>query len=288
MKRQAFTLVEVLVGTAVSAILAVAIFGMLNTGMILSAKNLSLNLTSNSMRTALDRVEQIVQMGNAMPTLIDTAGANVSAGAAAGIKFDRVVGSPYIVTLPAGGIPASATTLTLTLSTHPVASPPAPSAGDIVLINVNEATSLRARIQSVGIPIAAGPARVSYLVTLSAPLGTAVAPIAATIVSARLVRNVAFLVMPANGKQELRYYQTFDTTTNLNNLAGYTVVTDQIGTAAADITPFSIVPVGAQTFVSFSLRVRASNADKGMRTQQRDQFNTYSRIETLIRPKITQ
>ena len=287
MKRQAFTLVEVLVGTAISALLAVAIFGLLNTGMILSAKNLALNLTSNSMRTALDRVEQVVQMGNAMPTLIDGAGADVAAGSAAGIKFDRVVGSPYIVTLPAGGIPASATTLTLTLSTHPVASPPPPGAGDIVLITVNEVT-LRARILSVGNPVAAGPARVSFLVTLSAPLGTAVAPITATIVSARLVRNVAFLVMPANGKPELRYYPTFDTTTNLNVPAGYSVVTDQIGTAAADSTPFSIVTVGAQTFVSFSLRVRASNADKGIRTRQQDQFNTYSRIETRIRPKIIQ
>lgn len=286
MKRQAFTLVEVLVGTAVSAVLATAIFALLNAGMILSAKNLSLNLTSNSMRTALDRVEQGVQMGNAMPTLIDTAGADVAAGSAAGIKFDRVVGSPYVVTLPAGGIPASATTLTLTRSTHPVASPPVPSAGDIILITVNEAT-LRARIQSVGNPVA-GAGRQSFLITLTAPLGTAVAPITATIVSSRLVRNVAFLVKPANGKPELRYYQTFDTTTNLNNPAGYTVVTDQIGTAAADATPFSIVPVGTQSFVSFSLRVRASNADQGIRSQQRDQFNTYSRIETLIRPKTTQ
>ena len=286
MKRQAFTLIEVLVGTAVSAVLATAIFALLNAGMILSAKNLSLNLTSNSIRTALDRVEQGVQMGNAMPTLIDTAGADVAAGPAAGIKFDRVVGSPYVVTLPPGGIPASATTLTLTRSTHPVASPPVPSVGDIILITVNEAT-VRARIQLVGVGAVAG-GRQSFAITLTAPIGTAVVPITATIVSARIVRNVAFLVMPANGKPQLRYYQTFDTTTNLNSPAGYTLVTDQIGTAAADATPFSIVPVGTQSFVSFSLRVRASNADSGMRSQQRDQFNTYSRIETMIRPKIIQ
>ena len=275
-----------MVGAAISSILAVAIFTLMNAGMILSAKNLSLNLTSNSMRTTLDRVEQGVQMGNAMPTLIDTAGADVAAGSAAGIKFDRVVGSPYVVTLPAGGIPASATTLTLTRSTHPVASPPVPSAGDIILITVNEAT-LRARIQSVGNPVT-GAGRQSFLITLTAPLGTAVAPITATIVSSRLVRNVAFLVMLANGKPELRYYPTFDTTTNLNLPAGYVVVTDQIGTAAADATPFSIVPVGTQSFVNFSLRVRASNADKGIRAQQQDQFNTYCRIETQIRPKNTQ
>ena len=90
--------------------------------------------------------------------------------------------------------------------------------------------------------------------------------------------------MPAGGKPELRYYDSFDTTTNLNDSTKYVVVTDQIATASDDVTPFSLTT----TSVNFSLRVRASENDRGMRGRQLDQFNTYNRTETLIRPKISQ
>ena len=89
MKRQAFTLIEILVGAAISSVLAVGVFALMNAGMILSAKNLSLNLTSNSMRSALDRVEQVVQLGDTTDSLsraqlINTSGTVVATGPAAG------------------------------------------------------------------------------------------------------------------------------------------------------------------------------------------------------------
>ena len=286
MKCRGFTLIEIVVGAAISSVLAVAIFALMNAGMILSAKNLSLNLTSNSLRTALDRVEQVVQMGDTMPELIDATGTVLATGPAAGIKFDRAVGSPYIVTVSGANIPAATTSMTLTRSTHAVASPPVPRAGDIVRI-ATTATTVRPRIQSVVSGSVDGQARQPFTVTFEGALGTTVTPVAATVVSARLVRNAAFIVMPANGKPELRYYDSFDTTTNLNDPTKYAVITDQIGTAPSDATPFSLVPNSGQTFVGFSLRVRASNNDRGIRGQQRDQYSTYSRTETLIRPKIT-
>ena len=129
--------------------------------------------------------------------------------------------------------------------------------------------------------------RQPFTANLTAALGTTVTPVAATIVSARLIRNVAFIVMPANGKPELRYYHTFDTTTNYNDPTKYSVITDQIGTDSTDATPFSLVTYDSKSYVSFSLRVRASNADRGMRGQQKNDFNTYNRTETLIRPKTT-
>lgn len=284
MNRRAFTLVEVMVGAAISSVLAVAIFALMNAGMILSAKNLSLNLTSNSMRSALDRVEQVVQLADTMPELITTTGATVSSGSAAGIKFDRGVGLPYVVSLTSGSVPSTATSLTLTRSTHAVASPPPPTPGDIIRI-ATTATSLRPRVASVVAGTVDAQSRQPFTVNLTAALGTTVTPITATVVSARLVRNVAFIVMPGNGKPELRYYNAFDTTTNLNDPTKYSLITDQIGSAAADSTPFSIVQYDGKSYVSFSLRVRASNADQGMRGQQIGDFNTYTRTEALIRPK---
>ena len=285
MKRQAFTLVEILIGAAISSIMAASVFALMNAGMILSAKNLSLNLTSNSMRSSLDRVEQIVQQADTMPELIDTSGNVVAAGSAAGIKFDRSVGSPYVVSLTGGNIPAASTTLTLTRSNHAVAMPPAPSAGDTIRI-ATTATNLRPRIQSVVPGTVDGQSRQPFTVNLTATLGTTVTPITATVVSARLVRNVAFLVMTSNGRSELRYYHTFDTTTNLNDSTKYTLVTDQVGSAAADATPFSLITYDGKLYVSFSLRVRSTESDNGIRGRQQNDFNTYNRTEALMRPKI--
>ena len=289
MKRQAFTLLEVLIGAAISSILAVAVFALMNAGSILSAKNLSLNLTSNSMRTALDRVEQVVQQADttdAQPQLINTSGTVVGAGPAAGIRFDRAVGSPYVVTVTGGSIPAATTSLTLTRSTHPVATAPVPKVGDIVRIATTDA-AVRPRIQIVS-PGSVSSQRQPCAVTFEAPLGIAMTVSNGNIVSARLIHHVAFLVMPAGGKPELRYYDSFDTTTNLNDNSKYVVVTDQIGTASDDVTPFSLTVTNGQALVNFSLRVRASNNDRGMRGLQQDQFNTYNRTETQIRPKVSQ
>lgn len=287
MNRRAFTLVELMVGAAVASVLAVAIFALMNAGMILSAKNLSINLTSNSMRTALDRVEQAVQQAETMPQLIDTAGNPVAAGSAAGIRFDRTVGSPYVVTLIGGVVPSTSTSLTLTRTTNSMAPPPVPRAGDVVRLS-GTATTLRPHVQSVVAGAVTAALRQPFTVNLTAALGTTVDPIATNIVTANLVRSVAFIVMPANGKPELRYYDRYDTTPvgSLNDPAYYFVVTDQIGTGMGDATPFSIVTYDAKPFVNFSLRVRSSGFDRGIRSLQRDQYNTFARTDTYIRPKI--
>ena len=87
--QSAFTLIELMIGGAVTSAIGLAVFAFLNAGMLLTAKNLSLNLTSNQMRGTLDRVEQILQQGDTDPVLIDTAGATVTSGPAAGVKLDR-------------------------------------------------------------------------------------------------------------------------------------------------------------------------------------------------------
>ena len=174
MKRRAFTLLELLVAVAISSILAVGMFALLNAGMILSAKNLSLNLTSNSMRTALDRVEHEVQLcdttdATSVPQLINTSGAVVTTGPAAGVQFDRAIGSPYVVTVTGGTIPSSTTSLTLTRSKHPLASPPIPQPGDIVRIALTDA-AMRPRIQSKNVGTVDAQLREPCTVTFEAAL----------------------------------------------------------------------------------------------------------------------
>ncbi len=44
--------------------------------------------------------------------------------------------------------------------------------------------------------------------------------------------------------------------------------------------------MSGETFIDFALRVRASDYDKRLATKQVDEFNTFSRVESFLRPKV--
>jgi len=281
----AFSLVETLMGGAVASALGVAIFSFLNVGMFLSAKNLSINLTGNSVRASMDRIEAMLQQGDSSPVLINGSAATVTTGPAAGVKFDRYLGGPYVVTAPVTGLPASTTTLTITRSTHSLASAPVPRVGDVLRID-SAAAILRPRVASVSAGTIASN-RQTITIGLAAPLGTTVTYVTTSVMTAKLVRQVAFIVKPgAAGRQELRFYESLETTTNLEDRTKFFVITDQVGTQAADLLPFSLVPYSGKNFVSVSLRTRAGNFDRRLSGKQADEFNSYTRVDALARPKV--
>ena len=275
-----------LIGASISTGVALAIFAFLQMGSILSAKNLSLNLSTNSLRTALDRVEQVLTQGDGTPVLITTSGVTVASGSAsaAGVKFDRFVGGPFVITSPSAPLPASSTALVLTRSTHAAAAAPIPRVGDLLRIDSTK-PSLRPRLATVTPGTVSGN-RQTIAVTLSNPLGVPVSPLASTIMTAKLIRHVAFVVMPSNGRSELRYYDSYDTTTNLNDPTKYVVVTDQLSPVGADLTPFSVKTYSGRNFINFAIRVRASTHDQRLVGKQADEFNNFARVDTLIRPKV--
>lgn len=251
--------------------------------MYLSAKNVSLNLTSNQMRGALDRVEQVLQQGDTNPVLIDTNGATVASGSAAGVKLDRYISGPFVVTLSTAT--AGSTSLTLTRSTHPVALPALPKIGDVIRMDGTK-PAVRPRVNlAPSAPVSAGVARESVNCPLAAPLSTAPAPNTAILV-AKLVRQVGFIVMPNGAKNELRYYDSLEITPNLNDPTKYSVITDQIATQGSDLTPFALATTSGETFVNFSLRVRSGTYDNVLRARQADEFNSFSRVDSFMRPKV--
>lgn len=284
--QRAFTLVEVLIATSISSAVGLAVFAFLNAGMYLTAKNLSLNYTSDQMQSALDQVEQALQQGDSNPTLIDTTGATVTNAAAAGVRFDRFVGGPWVVTTNSGTIASSATSLTITRSTHSLASPPLPAVGDIIRIDGTPST-LRPRVSNSATSDTTDAAlrRNTLTFPLAAALGTTVTNNSGTL-TAKVIRRVAFLVMPNGNKRELRYYPSFEITTNLNDPTRYKVITDQIGSQPADSTPFTLSTVSGKTFVNFSLRVGSTTYNNSLRRQQSDEYNTFTRIESVLRPKV--
>ena len=284
-QRRAFTLVEMLVGAAMSSVVGLAIFAVIHAAMLLAARNLSVNLTNNSMRGALDRAAQILQQADTMPVLIDTAGAPAT-GPAAGVSFDGYLGGPYVVSAPPTGLPANTTVLTVVRSTNPYASPPLPQPGDILRISNTDPT-LRPRVAATFVNPPDGAQHQAISVTLSAALGTPVTFVASTILTGKFVRPAALLAMPAGAKRELRYYPLFETTTNLSDPTTYVMLTDQVGMQPDDATPFSLVANQGRTFVSLSLRVRASNFDQRLAGRQVDQFNTFARVDSLLSRKLS-
>ena len=280
--RSAFTLVEVLIGSAVGVIASIGVFAVINAGSMLTARNLSVNLTSNAMRKSLDRVEQVLQQSETIPVLIDTAG-NTTVGPAAGVRFDRYIGGPYVIDAPAG-LAANVTSIALVRSTASSASPPLPQAGDVIRISGSDL--LRPRIASIVVSAPDAALHQTTSATLTDPLGTAIATPSGGQFVARLVRRQAMIVMPAGGARQLRFYPSLDTTTDLNNSSSYILVSDMVGLQADDATPFTNdTPLGIN-FVKMSLRVRASKFDARLLGKQGDQFNTFARVDTYIRPKV--
>ena len=278
-----FSIVETLMGAAAAMVVGVGIFAILNTGTMLSARNLSLNVTNNALRGALDKAEQVLQQANSMPTLIDTSGNNTT-GPAAGVRFDYFIGAPYVITTTASGLPSSTSSIALVRSTNALASPPIPKAGDLILID-GESVLLRPRVASVTTTTPDVAAHQTLTCTLSSALGTAVSG-SSTTLTAKVVRNVALIVMPNGSKRELRYYHSFDTTTSLSDTSKYSVITDQVGMQSDDATPFSLITTETKSFVNMSFRVRANKFDQRLVGKQSDQFNTFSRVDVQIRPKV--
>jgi len=280
----AFTLVEAMTGTLIATLVGLAIFSMTNTATMMAARNFSLNLTNNHERKSLDRIEQVIQQAYTMPTLINTTGAAASSPAA-GTVFDYFLGSPYIVTVSGSSLPSTTTSIVLTRSTNAVASPPIPNPGDVVMLN-GAPSSVRARISSVvaGAPDASQHQAITC--TLASALGAAVAVPTSGVLTSCLVREVAFIVMPAGSGSELRYYGSYETTTNLNDPTKYFVLSDEIALQSADATPFSLVQISSTNFVNLSLRVRSNQFDQRLSGKQADQFNTFARLDVSIRPKI--
>lgn len=284
--RSAFTLVELLVAATVSAVIGGGIFYFLNTALILCAKNFSLNYSNSSLRYALDRLDVEVAQAITIPTLIDADGnvATSTSGPASGVRFDKYVGGPYIVTHPGGaGLPAATTTFTLKRSVASLASPPVPGPNDVIRID-NPNMTLRPRVSSC---VAAAPAGnlQSLTVALAGNLGADIFWNATEDKPADLIRQVAFVVANTGGTNELRYYPTVETVTDYSNAAAYVVLTNNVGTQAGEGTPFSLVTANGRQLLNVSMRVQSQSYTRYLEKKEASEFNTFLRVDTAFRQR---
>jgi type II secretory pathway pseudopilin PulG len=91
----AFTLVEIMVTTSIIGVVGLIIFSLLNTGLILGAKNTAVNTAHQQARIAMMRMLQDLHSTVSQPYLIDTSYNQVATTSAAGISFQTWWGGPY-------------------------------------------------------------------------------------------------------------------------------------------------------------------------------------------------
>ena len=97
-KVRAFTFTELMIATAITGVTTLVICLVLNSGMILFAKNSSINVAHEQARTAVLQIEQDIHSAISLPELVDT-GTNVVSGTgpAAGISFQVFGCGPFKV-----------------------------------------------------------------------------------------------------------------------------------------------------------------------------------------------
>jgi hypothetical protein len=251
------------------------------------------------LRKALDRLYSEINQANGLPKLINADGTDAASplGPAAGIIFDRYRGGPYVVTNPGtSGLPAGTLSFEMKCSTDPLALPPIPGANDVVRID-NGATRPLVSVCSPSAYPSATPAIQALTITLKAPLPINIGWASGVTQTAYLVHRKALVVVPVNGRKELRMYGDAETTTDQNppasyysDSANYFVLTREIGTQVGEDTPFSIVTQNGADFLSVAMRVESQQYNTYLQSRpsiagQATYFNTFLRVDTLLRPR---
>jgi len=285
--RSGFTLVELMIYLTIGILLSYVTYSFLTGASVLYAKNMSIVHSHINLRSVVDRLCNNMQQANSRPVLIDTSGNPVVTATSAGLYYDRYRGDPYVVTNPSGtGLLATATSVTVTLSTAPLASPPVPAAGDAIIIS-NPSGDVRALI-SASTPgaVDAVNQRQSITLTLAAALGTAISWSSSEVRTATLVHREAFMVVPVGNVSEFRFFQNFEPMPVLTNPANYSVVSNQISILSGETTPFSIDTVGTDKIVRASLFARSTDFSTYLSTKQAYEFNTFVRLNTVLSSRL--
>jgi type II secretory pathway pseudopilin PulG len=285
--RAGFTLAELMVYAVLVGVVSLVAFQALRAGSSLSVKNLSINQSHQSLRSALDRLSDNLRAARNVPTLLTDTGATTSAAVAAGIRYDRTLGEPYVLHPPtgAGSIAATDTRVSVWRSTDPIGLPPIPEPNDVLLIDTPTG-AIRGRVKSVDVVTGGGGTSQKIMLTFTGPVGKSLSWSAHQPQWARLVREESFVVVPENGKNELRFYPSFQSTSDLDDPSSYVLVTDQLGTAPGDATPFSILDSNGDKSVQVDFGVRVVDHNRWLTGKQAGDFNTVFHMDLNLTPRL--
>ena len=277
-----FTLPELIIACFFAGGVTLLAFQALRADGSLPGKDFSIDPSQETVRSTLDRLENHIRASRSVPTLLNADGKPAASGPAAGIRYDRILGEPYVLTPVAGAesLRASAASVSVWRSMDERALDPIPAAGDAVIIDTPTGQA-RATVSGV---IAEPPIgdRQRLTFAFAGGLGKPLTWSAQQAPRVRLVRHEAFIVVPVNGKHELRYFPSFETAGDVHNPAHYTVITDQIGTEAGDETPFRLVDVRGDENPQPNVRVQTADYNRWLTGKQSGECNTAFRMDLIV------
>jgi hypothetical protein len=288
------TLVELTIYGLVVTTVGIVAFSLLRSSTILGAKNSNINQSHNELRGVFDRVADHLLASNNVATLIGNNGLALGTQVgsnAPGVKFDRVIGDPYLLHpwQTAGSLTSGATGCSVWRSTTATNTAPLPEVGDILLIPTATG-NIRGVISSVA-PLGASAGKERINLTFTAPVGKALTWGDGQPQAAKLVRPEAFLVMANGTKNELRYYKNFEPLPSLTDSTKYKVLSNLIGTGTGEGTPFTIQDYNGDKIVRSTLQVREHADINWIANDEANSFSSYFQLlvnlPSRLRPKTT-
>ena len=276
----AFSLIELIIYAAMGVVVSFISYSALRSSAVLAVKNTNLNRSHDDLRSAYDRLARHLLSANNVPLLINTSGAEVTTGPAAGFSFDRNIGGPYILHPPtaAGSLAATSSTAVFCFSTSALARTPIPKVGEIMIIPTGSG-NIRASIAAVSSATAGSEANTQKVtVTFTAPVGKTLTWGANEPQAAKLIRPEAFIVMGG----ELRYYPIFQPLPVLTNSANYRMLTDQISTQSGEQTPFDIADFNGDRILTSTLQVRERKNAAWIQGDEANSYNTYFQLHVNL------
>jgi hypothetical protein len=163
MAERATTLLELSIAMSLIGTVGLAIYSMLNVGLVLGAKNSAVNTAHQQARVAMLQLVQDIHSAVSLPALTDSSGVPLSnpppGTSAAGISFQLWAGGPYKVSAD-----AAANSSVVQIQTG--SSDPAPVVGQRLIIESHQIEQDITAVTSLGSQ--------KYNVTVTSPIGVAI------------------------------------------------------------------------------------------------------------------
>jgi hypothetical protein len=269
----AFTLVEVIVAASVVTVIGGVAFLIMNSGLVLFAKNYGLNQTHHDGIHGAERILTLLQSAVEAPQLVDNTGAAVVGnGPSAGVRFKRLASA--LLYEVEHDVNATDVSLKLKKTTS---NQPAPKVGDIVQIN-----DLGFKAEVISTSGGGGTITVNLASTVGSYFTTPISSGTAIPKKSRafLVNQSALISVGS----ELRLYsdakhaQKGQDQTAFNNSAHFSVLTRLTPTTAgSESLPFQYTDT-SRRLVDVTLRVQSSDYSN----RKFNSMNTYLNMRTSV------
>ena len=219
--RRGFTLVEMMVATAIASVVALAVFSVLSSSMKLSTENAVTNCSSRRARQALDRIGQTFRYAQDTPVLINADGTTATGTTSDGILVKNSLGGPYNFFNANGqesaDIPSGASSFMVEYA--PAAGLDAPKVGDYFSVGLSTKPDLE--VLTVGAPTGSPIAKV--MITTKQSITEVAKPGTYNVVAYRY-RKEAFLFAASGTQWNLRHYPVVTSSTSFSTASSYSTL----------------------------------------------------------------